>query len=86
VAREALAELAEASDNEQPYFWIGRLKTALRSLADGWPAADGLNAAQREVLGQALADAIDHRTPTATAPTATRDSRACATTTLPVWT
>ena len=65
AARRALAELPEADDNERPYFWIGRLKTSLLALADGWPSGvpGGPDSGQREVLGQALADALDHRTP-----------------------
>jgi hypothetical protein len=64
-ARQALAELPGADSNEYPYFWIGRLKTALRSLVDGWPPGvpGGLDSGQREVLGQALADATEYRTP-----------------------
>lgn len=67
LARQLLAEVPEASDNELPYFWIGRLRQALSSLVDGWPAgaAGGMDHGQREVLGQALADAIEYRTPEA---------------------
>ena len=64
AARQVLAELPEAEDNERPYFWIGRLKTGLAQLLDiTAPAPGGLDAGQREVLGQALADAIAHRDP-----------------------
>lgn len=65
LARRALAELPGAEDNERPYFWLGRLRAALEALLTGWPsgAPGGLDNGQREVLGQALADAIEHRTP-----------------------
>lgn len=64
AARQVLAELPEAEDNERPYFWIGRLRTALEQLLDvAAPTPAGLDAGQREVLGQALADAIEYRTP-----------------------
>ena len=62
TARELLAELPEASANERPYFWIGRLEVALRSLA-GVASPGGMDTGQREVLGQALADATRYRTP-----------------------
>jgi hypothetical protein len=65
VARQTLAELPDASDNDEPYFWVGRLKHSLQALVDGWPSGvpGGLDNGQREVLGQALADAISYRTP-----------------------
>jgi len=62
VSRKTLAELPPAEDIEQPYFWIGRLRTALANLA-AVASPGGMDAGQREVLGQALADAIAHRTP-----------------------
>jgi hypothetical protein len=67
AARRALAELPEADDNERPYFWIERLRTALAAVAGGWPSGvtGGLDHGQREVIGQALADAIEYRTPPA---------------------
>src|SRR5260370_573699 len=51
TARQVLAELPEADGNEQPYFWIGRLKTCLRALADGWPSGvpGGLDSGQRQL-------------------------------------
>jgi hypothetical protein len=62
VARKALAELPDASDNEEPYYWIGRLKTAMEQLLDvAAPAPGGLDAGQREVLASALADASGYR-------------------------
>jgi hypothetical protein len=65
VARQALAELPDASDNEKPYFWLGRLRHSLQALVDGWSPGvhGGMDDGQREVLGQALADAIARRTP-----------------------
>jgi hypothetical protein len=65
AARKALAELPGAEGNERPYFWVGRLKTSLMALLAAWPpgARGGLDNGQREVLGQALADALEHRTP-----------------------
>jgi hypothetical protein len=65
AARKALAELPDAEDNERPYFWVGRLKTSLMALLAAWPpgARGGLDNGQREVLAQALADAIAHRDP-----------------------
>jgi hypothetical protein len=70
VARQALAEMPEIAGIEEPYFWLGRLKTALQLLADGWPdgTQGGLDHGQREVLGQALADAIAHRDPAGLCP------------------
>ena len=61
-ARQVLAELPETEDDDRPWYWIGRLETALRSLADV-ASPGGMDTGQREVLGQALADAIKHRTP-----------------------
>jgi hypothetical protein len=65
VARRALAELPAAEDIERPYFWIGRTRTNLQALVDGWPSGvpGGLSEEHREVLGAALADAISYRTP-----------------------
>jgi hypothetical protein len=65
AARKALAELPAAEDNERPYFWVGRLRTSLEALLVAWPpgARGGMDNGQREVLGQALADAIAHRDP-----------------------
>jgi hypothetical protein len=65
AARKALAELPDAEDNERPYFWVGRMKKSLTALLAAWPpgARGGLDNGQREVLGQALADAIERRTP-----------------------
>jgi hypothetical protein len=60
VARETLAELPAADDNDRPYYWIGRLRTALAELV---AVAGGMGSGQREILGQALADAIGYRTP-----------------------
>lgn len=67
AARQALAELPEAEDNERPCFWIGRLKAALQALVTSWPSGvpGGLDYGQREVLGQALADALEYRMPSA---------------------
>jgi hypothetical protein len=62
VARQALAELPDASDNERPYFWLGRLTTTLRDLV-AIAAPGGLDNGQRELVGRALADAISYRTP-----------------------
>jgi hypothetical protein len=62
TARKTLAELPDASANDEPYFWIGRLSAALADLV-AVAAPGGMDAGQREVLGQALADAIAHRTP-----------------------
>ena len=62
VARQALAELPPAEDIERPYFWIGRLRTAMQLLLDvAAPAPGGLDAAQREVVAAALSDAIGYR-------------------------
>ena len=62
AARQALAELPDASDNEEPYFWIGRLKTAMQQLLEvAAPAPAGLSREQREVLAAGLADAADFR-------------------------
>ena len=65
TARRALAELPAAEDNERPYFWVGRLQSSLAALLTAWPtgARGGLDNGQREILGQALADAISYRTP-----------------------
>ncbi len=70
VARQALAELPPAEDNERPYFWLGRLKTALQLLVDGWPSGvpGGLDGGQREVLASALADALAYRSQHADGP------------------
>jgi hypothetical protein len=62
AARQALAELPGAEDNERPYFWLGRLRTALAALV-AVASPGGMDDGQREVLGQALADATEHRTP-----------------------
>jgi hypothetical protein len=62
VARQALAELPAAEDNDRPHFWIGRLSAALTDLV-AVASPGGLDNGQREVLGHALADAIEHRTP-----------------------
>ena len=62
AARQALAELPPAEDIERPYFWIGRLRTAMHQLLDvAAPAPGGLDTGQREVAAAALADAIDYR-------------------------
>jgi hypothetical protein len=60
AARKTLAELPPAEDIEQPYFWIGRLRTALAELA-AVASPGGMDTGQREVVGQALADAIASR-------------------------
>jgi len=62
TARSLLAELPEAGVTERPHFWIGRLRVALQALADV-ASPGGMDTGQREVLGQALADAIKYRTP-----------------------
>ena len=62
VARKALAELPPAEDIDRPYFWIGRLRTALSDLVSV-ASPGGMDNGQREVVAQALADAIGHRTP-----------------------
>ena len=62
AARKLLAELPAADDTDTPWYWIGRLRVALQSLADV-ASPGGMDTGQREVLGQALADAIAHRTP-----------------------
>jgi hypothetical protein len=62
AARKALAELPEADDNERPYFWVGRLRSALADLVSV-AAPGGMDNGQRELLGLALADAISYRTP-----------------------
>jgi hypothetical protein len=78
AARKALAELPAAEDNECPCFWVGRLKASLTALLAAWPpgARGGMDNGQREVLGQALADAIEHRTPEGFCASSSR-SRAC---------
>ena len=65
AARKTLAELPDAEDIDRPWFWIGRLRVHLETLTAAWPAGvpGGLDHGQREVLGQALADALEHRTP-----------------------
>ena len=64
AARKVVAELPDADDNERPYFWIGRLRTAVEQLLDvAAPAPGGLDNGQREVLGQLVADGLDYRTP-----------------------
>ena len=62
AARKALAELPVIADIERPYYWLGRLTVVLQSLVDV-AAPGGMDTGQREVLGQALADAIARRTP-----------------------
>ena len=62
AARKVLTELPATEDTDRPWYWIGRLEVALRSLADV-ASPGGMDTGQREVLGQALADAIAHRTP-----------------------
>jgi hypothetical protein len=62
AARKTLAELPDGSANDEPYFWIGRLSAALTDLV-AVASPGGLDNGQREVLGQALADAIARRTP-----------------------
>lgn len=66
AARQALAELPDVDDNERPDFWLGRLRVHLEVLTAAWPTGvpGGLDPGQREVLGQALADALEYRTPT----------------------
>jgi hypothetical protein len=63
AARQALAELPPAEDNERPRFWVGRLKYHVEALVTGWPSGvpGGLDSGQREVLAAALADAIAFR-------------------------
>ena len=86
AARKVLAELPAADDTDTPWYWIGRLRVALQSLADV-AAPGGMDTGQREVLAQALADAIAYRTPEALLrPTARPGPRACATSTPPTWT
>jgi hypothetical protein len=65
AARQALAEMPLIADIERPYFWLGRLKAVLHGLIDGWPSGvpAGMDAGQRQVLGQALADAMEYRAP-----------------------
>jgi hypothetical protein len=67
VARKTLAELPGASANDEPYFWIGRLSVALTDLV-AVASPGGLDNGQREVLAQALADAITRRTPSGFCP------------------
>ena len=62
AARKALAELPSGSDNNRPYYWLGRLRIALADLVSV-ASPGGMDAGQREVLAQALADAIARRTP-----------------------
>ena len=62
LARKVLTELPATEDTDRPWYWIGRLEVALRSLADV-ASPGGMDTGQREVLGQALADAIKYRTP-----------------------
>ena len=57
AARKVLAELPATEDTDRPWYWIGRLEIALRSLADV-ASPGGMDTGQREVLAQALADAI----------------------------
>jgi hypothetical protein len=76
LARQVLAELPGAEDIEQPYFWIGRLRTALAELV-AVAAPGGMDSGQREVLGQALADAIGYRTPDACCASAGHPTRLC---------
>ena len=52
AARQALAEMPGADDNDRPYLCIGHLQVL-------WSAVLG---GLREVLGQALADALEYRT------------------------
>jgi hypothetical protein len=52
VARRALAELPDASDNEEPYFWLGRLSAALADFVA--VAAPGGRAAVRDITDSHL--------------------------------
>jgi hypothetical protein len=62
VARLVLAELPPIDTVTLPYAWLGRLRTALADLV-AIASPGGLDNGQREVLGSALADAIEFRTP-----------------------
>ena len=62
AARKVLAEVAAADDTDTPWYWIGRLRVVLQSLADV-ASPGGMDTGQREVFASALADAIKHRTP-----------------------
>jgi hypothetical protein len=64
LARKVLAELPATEDTDRPWYWIGRLEIALRSLADV-ASPGGMDTGQREVLAAALADAVRYRTPEA---------------------
>jgi hypothetical protein len=61
-ARDTLAEIPPIHSISLPYQWLGRLRTVLCDLV-AVASPGGMDNGQREVLGQALADAIEHRTP-----------------------
>ena len=64
AARKVLAELPAADDTDTPWYWIGRLRVALQSLADV-AAPGGMDTGQREVLAATIVDAVRYRTPEA---------------------
>jgi hypothetical protein len=62
AARQVLAEMPVIADIENPYWWLGRLSAVLAHLVSV-ASPGGMDNGQREVLGQALAHAIERRTP-----------------------